>query len=1714
MAKARKPNDDQVVKKIQKQYENLFSNQNEPPAHISVRQAEAMKARISELEAQLVEQSVATERRVSSIVQEDASPLLPAKSSKDVKQPMMNKQPNRPSEANSSQARSAFLIAMLIAIAHFVAMPYYLYLYQTSGVRQFYTLTVICFALGVLFLCGAILSKRGRPTQGIILVLGILAISYPLLTILVSGLGTVIGLALIFVGPMSSFQVLSRRSGWVMTVVTMVSGLITILLDAFGSTARPLLPSIAIQLLAASVVVILGFSIVRQFRNYSLSTKLIGVVAFTFILLAAVQFQISNIRQHQQLEVEAEERLSGYYQSYVSHVVAESNAVGALAESIADRPDVQELYLKGDREGLYALLHPMFEELKERQIAHLYIENPDGTVFLRVHDPKNFGDDITYRSTAADALALKEITSGIDMGPNRMGIRGVAPMYSGNQFIGMIEVGLDFDEQFLTELNELTGADFTIWITYESASIPKLKPAEGIPDSPIKELFYYAGTSPQTLSIDPGLYRSTLTTGKPNFQIVDENTSTPSIAYITPLLGYKGKSFGLLQVSTSYAETLKTLQSSRITSLSVVAGLAFIGLLLILITTSQFVLKPIESLAQFARLQMSGETGARVHVPTGDEFQHLANAFNSLANSVEDERKTMEQRVQERTHDLELAAEVGRTITEKVDNLYVMLSEATQMIRSRFNLYYTQVYLLDPSERTLILRAGTGDVGKQLLQRGHYLPVLSSSLNGRAASEKKPVIVADTDKSETFLPNPLLPNTRSEMVVPLIVGGRVLGVLDMQSEIPDALNQSNLPAFEVLAGQISVAIQNATLFTQLEEAHKDVEANVRQVTETGWQRYLNGIERKEKIGYTFNQTEVTPLENRNMVQAANALSAPIKVTGATVGAIQVVAEREWTSDETEVVQATAVQLAQHIENLRLLAQADSYRAEAEQAARRLTREGWDSFLENRSQAESAYIYDLNEVRPSSGIGNHQSEKILKQFLVVQDETIGELTVDEAGNSDEAAEILAAVAGQLSSHVENLRLFEQTQSALATTQASETALTEVMIVANMSNWELDINAMKFTFSDRFYNMVGTTVEEMGGYEVSVSDYLQEFVHPEDVNIVSTAIQEALQYPDAENFRGHIEYRLIHKDGQLRHVATDYRLTIDDDKKPIGGFGSFLDITERKKSEEIVRLAQQRAQTILDSVTVPMVITRLSDNHLTFVNRPAIEVTQFKYEDVIDRPSPDFYYNLDDRKKFISELRAKGNVADMVVQLRRQNGEPFWALLSARLFDYQNEASIVSTFMDITDRIRAQEAVAKRAAELQTVAEVSTTTATTLEPDRLLQAVVDITKERFDLYHAHVYLVDEKWSTLILAAGAGEVGRRLVAEEHFISMDTDKSLVARAVRERQAIIVNDVRSEPDFLSNPSLPETRAEMAVPMIVGDQVLGVFDVQSANLNGFSKEDASIYTTLASQIAIALQNARLYVEQSATVAQLRELDRLKSSFLANMSHELRTPLNSILGFADVILEELDGPLTDYMNNDLRLIQKNGQHLLHLINDVLDMAKIEAGRMNLNPEKFRIYEVLDEVTSITSTLASEKNLSLFIDEGSDQEAEIYADHTRLRQVMINLVNNAIKFTETGKIAVKVTSIEGARVLISVTDTGIGISADKLEAVFQEFTQVDTSSTRKAGGTGLGLPISRRLVEMHGGRLWAESTGVNGEGSTFFVELPIEARITDVIEKQAK
>jgi signal transduction histidine kinase len=232
---------------------------------------------------------------------------------------------------------------------------------------------------------------------------------------------------------------------------------------------------------------------------------------------------------------------------------------------------------------------------------------------------------------------------------------------------------------------------------------------------------------------------------------------------------------------------------------------------------------------------------------------------------------------------------------------------------------------------------------------------------------------------------------------------------------------------------------------------------------------------------------------------------------------------------------------------------------------------------------------------------------------------------------------------------------------------------------------------------------------------------------------------------------------------------------------------------------------------------------------------------------------------------------------------------------------------------------------------------------------------------------------------------------------------------------------------------------------------------------------------------------------------LREVDRLKSEFLASMSHELRTPLNSIIGYAEVLLDGIDGDLGEEMREDVGAIHGSGKHLLNLINDILDLAKIEAGQMDLIRDNVELKPLVQEVMTTAKVLLMGKPVDLVVD--IDESLPLVdADALRLRQILSNLITNAIKFTQEGSITVRAEPHEAdpSLLLVSVIDTGIGIKAEHLPLVFERFRQVDQSATRRVGGTGLGLAITRQLVQMHGGDLWVQSEV--GVGSIFTFTMP--------------
>lgn len=406
------------------------------------------------------------------------------------------------------------------------------------------------------------------------------------------------------------------------------------------------------------------------------------------------------------------------------------------------------------------------------------------------------------------------------------------------------------------------------------------------------------------------------------------------------------------------------------------------------------------------------------------------------------------------------------------------------------------------------------------------------------------------------------------------------------------------------------------------------------------------------------------------------------------------------------------------------------------------------------------------------------------------------------------------------------------------------------------------------------------------------------------------------------------------------------------------------------------------------------------------------------------------------------------------------------------------------------------VAERTRDIEVAASVSAKVTSIREQEELLQEIVNLTRDGFSLDQVSVYLYDESTKQLTIATASGSASQTMLDEKRSFSMDA-KGLVPLAARQGKAVIINDVQQSHDHVANPHLAKTQSELALPIRVGNSLIGVLDLQSHQTNRFSDDDVRAITPLAEQIGIGVESTHLYAQQDELIEQLRNADQMKSQFLASMSHELRTPLNSILTFSDLMTMGTFGDVNEEQTEYLQKILFSGRHLLALINDVLDISKMESGMMKLFVEEdFDIAHEVETARATVEKMIGENPVELQVD--LDAELPVLTvDKRRIRQVLLNILSNAVKFTEEGTITLSAKK-KRDEILFAVIDTGPGIAEDQYEQIFEPFVQTETG-IKHAGGTGLGLPISKRLVEAHGGRLWLEST--KGEGSAFFFTLPL-------------
>jgi signal transduction histidine kinase len=412
------------------------------------------------------------------------------------------------------------------------------------------------------------------------------------------------------------------------------------------------------------------------------------------------------------------------------------------------------------------------------------------------------------------------------------------------------------------------------------------------------------------------------------------------------------------------------------------------------------------------------------------------------------------------------------------------------------------------------------------------------------------------------------------------------------------------------------------------------------------------------------------------------------------------------------------------------------------------------------------------------------------------------------------------------------------------------------------------------------------------------------------------------------------------------------------------------------------------------------------------------------------------------------------------------------------------------------------LAQSVRELKALEEVGRAVASSLDVKAVLATIVTRAVELAQADGGAIYNYDPATGRFYLAEAHG-LTPSLLEAIRTLRIDAADSQMGEAARRQEPVLIPDLAQMPNYpLRTITLAAGfNSALVVPLVGPEGTLGALVVQRKGKGAFPPSTVGLMQTFAHQSVLAMHNAQLFHELEEKGEQLAIANEHKSQFFANMSHELRTPLNAVLGYAELLVDGLYGEIPDKAKEVLDRVQINGKHLLGLINDVLDLSKIEAGQLKLSLEDYSMQSIVDSVVATTGSLAEAKGLNMK-KAVADGLPIGHGDERRLTQVLLNLVGNAIKFTDTGEVEICAQAANGT-FDVAVRDTGPGIAPQDQIRIFEDFQQVDNTSTRHKGGTGLGLAIARRFVEMHGGTLTVESS--LGIGSTFHVRLPV--RVSD-------
>jgi len=504
--------------------------------------------------------------------------------------------------------------------------------------------------------------------------------------------------------------------------------------------------------------------------------------------------------------------------------------------------------------------------------------------------------------------------------------------------------------------------------------------------------------------------------------------------------------------------------------------------------------------------------------------------------------------------------------------------------------------------------------------------------------------------------------------------------------------------------------------------------------------------------------------------------------------------------------------------------------------------------------------------------------------------------------------------------------------------------------------------------------------------------------------------------------------------------------------------------------------------------------------TLIGRVGLDRTTQQIADVLADPDygrPDLQRVAGFRTTMAAPMLIDDEVVGSMAVWRNEVG-PFDEREQAIVTAFAGQAAMAINGLNLVQELEARRAeLARKVGELEALRAVGEAVGSSLDVDHVLSTIAMHAVELSGTDGGSIMEYSERDRCFMVRA-AYQTHRSVLDRLRSIRIELDATLVGRAAKERKPLAVTDLSAVDLDPHLRILYESgwRSVLAVPMLREDHIVGALIVRRKRTGDFSEETVELLETFAGQSALALLNARLFRELEQRSAELEVASRHKSEFLASMSHELRTPLNAVLGFSEVLLEQMFGEINERQEDYLRDIHGSGRHLLELLNEILDLSKVEAGQMELEYTTFELAPVLEHAAAMLRERAGLKAVEVHV--SADDVGAVEADELRVKQVVLNLLTNAVKFTgEGGSVEVRATRSSSEVVTITVADTGMGVPPEDRERIFESFQQGGRGASREEG-TGLGLTLSKRIVELLGGRMWLESEV--GVGSTFGFSLP--------------